>query len=156
MAKRPPPSSKRRILNRRAGFDFHVLQTIEAGIALTGSEVKSLREGRASIEEAYARIIDGEAFLIGANIQTYAPATSFNHDPLRKRKLLLHRREIKRILAKVTQAGHTLIPLSVFFNERGLAKVELALAKGKTYSDKREDIKKREHQRDIDRAMRRK
>ena len=150
-----PRQNERRILNKRARFEYHILDTLEAGIALKGSEVKSLRDGRASIEESYARITNGQVFLIGCNIQIYAPATTRNHDPLRDRKLLLHQREIKKLLAKVTQAGHTLVPLSIFFNDRGLAKVELALVRGKTYADKREDIKKRDHQRDIDRAMRR-
>jgi len=154
MAKKPA-EHQRRVQNRRARHDFHILETLEAGIALTGSEVKSLRDGRASIEEAFARITDNEVYLIDCDIQAYAPATTRNHEPKRKRKLLLHRREIRKLLAKVTQAGHTLIPLTLFFNSRGRAKVELALARGKTHRDKREDIKKREHQRDIDRAMRR-
>jgi SsrA-binding protein len=154
MAKKPR-KPERRILNKRARFEYHILETHEAGIALKGSEVKSLRDGRASIEEAYARIVNGQVVLVGCNIQTYPPATTRNHEPLRDRRLLLHQREIKKLLAKVTQAGFTLVPLSIFFNDRGLAKVELALARGKTYADKREDIKKKEHQRDIDRAMRR-
>jgi len=151
-----PRQNERRILNRRARFEYHILETIEAGIARKGSEVKSLRDGRASIEEAYARIANGRVTLVGCNIQTYPPATTRNHDPLRDRTLLLHQRESKKLLAKVRQAGFTLVPLSIFFNERGLAKVELALARGKTHADKREDIRKRDHQRDIDRAMRRK
>lgn len=150
-----PRQNERRILNKRARFEYHIVDTVEAGVALKGSEVKSLRDGRASIEEAYARIANGEILLIGCNIQTYPPATTRNHDPLRDRKLLLHQREIRKLLAKVTLAGHTLVPLSIFFNDRGLAKVELALVRGKTFSDKREDIKKKDHQRDIDRAMRR-
>jgi SsrA-binding protein len=152
---RKPRQNERRILNKRARYEYHIVETVEAGIALKGSEVKSLRDGRASIEEAYARIANGQVVLIGCNIQTYPPATTRNHDPLRDRRLLLHQREIKKLLGKVTQAGFTLVPLSIFFNERGLAKVELALVRGKTYADKREDIKKRDHQRDIDRAMRR-
>ncbi|MGB9625907.1 MAG: SsrA-binding protein SmpB [Phycisphaerae bacterium] len=155
MAKQPRQND-RRILNRRARYEYHIVETVEAGIVLKGSEVKSLRDGRASIEEAYARIANGQVVLIGCNIQTYPPATTRNHDPLRDRRLLLHHREIRKLLAKVTQAGYTLVPLSIFFNDRGLAKVELALVRGKTHADKREDIRKREHQRDIDRAMRRK
>lgn len=155
MTKKPQESQARRIQNRKARFNFQILETFEAGIVLTGSEVKSLREGRASLDEAYARIDGGEAYLIGCNIQTYAPATSRNHDPLRKRKLLLRRREIARLLAKVTLSGHTLVPLSIFFSDRGLAKVDLALARGKTHGDKREDIRKREDKREMDRAMRR-
>lgn len=151
-----PRQDERRILNRRARYEYHIVETVEAGIVLKGSEVKSLRDGRASIEEAYARIANGQVVLIGCNIQTYPPATTRNHDPLRDRRLLLHHREIRKLLAKVTQAGYTLVPLSIFFNDRGLAKVELALVRGKTHADKREDIRKREHQRDIDRAMRRK
>lgn len=155
MAKKPPASQRRRIQNRKATFEYQILQTVEAGIALMGSEVKSLRAGKASIEEAFARIIDGEVYLFGCNIEPYVNATVIRHEPTRTRKLLLHRREIKKLHSKVTLAGHTLIPLSIFFNDKGLAKLELALARGKTYSDKREDIKKREHGRDIERAMRR-
>ncbi len=155
MSKKPSGPQQRRILNKTARYEYHILQTQESGISLKGTEVKSIREGRASLDEAFALIKDGEIFLVGCNIQTYAPATSNNHDPLRKRKLLLHRNEIKKLYVKVKQAGHTLIPLAIYFNENGIAKVELALAKGKTHADKRESIKKRDHQRDIDRAMRR-
>jgi SsrA-binding protein len=154
MAKHPQ-KPRPAIRNKRARHDYHILETVETGIVLTGSEVKSLRGGKASLEEAFARIDEGEVYLIGCTIQTYAPATDRNHDPVRKRKLLLHRREIRKLLSKVRQTGHTLVPLSLFFNRRGLAKVDLALVKGKTHADKRESIKKREHQRDIDRAMRR-
>lgn len=152
---RKAAEAQRRILNKRAKYDYIVLQTIEAGIVLAGSEVKSLRAGRASLEEAFARIQGDEVFLIGCNIQPYAPATTRNHDPIRKRKLLLHQREIRRLISKVTLAGHTLVPLCIFFNARGLAKVELALVRGKTHHDKRETLKKRDHQREMDRAMRR-
>lgn len=155
MARKPQKDQRRRILNKKARFEYQILETHETGIALRGSEVKSLRDGRASLDEAYARITNGEVFLIGCNIQIYPPATTRNHDPVRNRKLLLHRREILKLLPRVTQPGYTLVPLSLFFNEKGLAKVELALVRGKTHGDKREDIRKRDHQRDIDRAMRR-
>lgn len=155
MAKKDP-TPQRRILNRKARFEYHILETIEAGIALTGSEVKSLREGQASLDEAYARIVNEEAVLLGATIQPYPAANTVRHDPKRPRRLLLHRREIRRLYAKVTQAGHTLVPLSIYFNDRGIAKVELALVRGKSYRDKRESMREREHRREIDRAMRRK
>lgn len=144
-----------RILNRRARFDYEILEKEEAGIALTGSEVKSLRSGRASLEEAYAKIRGTEVFLVGFNISPYPMAGYAQHHPTRERKLLLHRRQIRRWVAKVAQRGLTLIPLAVYFNDRGRIKVELALARGKTHADKRSDIQKREHERDMARAMRR-
>ncbi|GMV97984.1 MAG: SsrA-binding protein [Phycisphaerae bacterium] len=152
MAKKPPESPKR-IVNKKARHNFHVLKTLEAGVVLTGSEVKSLRAGQAQISEAFIRLEGGEASLIGAQIDRYPAATVYNHDPKRKRRLLLHRREIARLEPELAQKGTTLVPLSIYFNDRGLAKVEVALVVGKRAFDKRQDIKKREHQRDIDRAM---
>ena len=144
---------QRRIVNKKARHNYHVLQTVEAGVALTGSEVKSLRQGAAQLTDAFVRINDYEATLYGCQIDRYNPATDHNHEPQRKRRLLLHRREIRKLAAQLDQAGVTLIPLCIYFNERGLAKVELAVAVGKKTFDKRQDLKKRDHQREIDRAM---
>jgi len=143
------------IKNKKARYDFEILETVEAGIALTGSEVKSLRDGKASLDEAYAVIHDGEVFLRGCNISPYPMAGYAQHAPVRPRKLLLHRRQIKRWAGKVTLRGLTIIPLSLYFSDRGLVKVSLGLARGKTHADKRAALKKREHQREIDRTMRR-
>lgn len=142
-----------RIANKKAHFDYEILEKVEAGLVLVGSEVKSLRSGQASLAEAYARIDDGEAWLIGANIQTYPFANIMNHEPLRPRKLLLHRRQIKRLADQTTLRGLTIVPLAIYFS-KGKAKCEIALAKGKTHGDKRETIRRREQQRDIARAMR--
>jgi len=149
------PDNQRRILNKKAHHDYHILATVEAGIILTGSEVKSLRAGQAQLTDSFIRLDGTEVTLIGAQIDRYPPATDRNHDPQRKRRLLLHKREIRKLEPQLTQKGTTLIPLTIYFNDRGLAKVELAVAIGKKTFDKRQDLKKREHQRDIDRAMRR-
>ncbi|MDQ7820467.1 MAG: SsrA-binding protein SmpB [Armatimonadota bacterium] len=140
--------------NRRARFDYHIEDTLEAGLVLTGTEVKSLRAGRASIQEAYARIENGEVWLYHMHIPPYEAGSIFNHDPLRRRKLLLHRHEIRRLAGKVSQKGYTLIPLRVYFS-RGMAKVELALARGKRQYDRRAAIEEREAARRIARALRR-
>lgn len=153
MGKGPPASP--RIVNKKVRYNFEVLERLEAGIALTGSEVKSLRGGMASLNEAYAFIRGGQIFLLDCNISSYPMAGYAQHKPTRERKLLLHRREIRKWEAKVTQKGLTVVPTAIYFNERGLAKVELALARGKTHADKREDIKRRDDQREIDREMRR-
>jgi SsrA-binding protein len=150
-----PPENQRRILNKKARHDYHILATLEAGIALTGSEVKSLRAGQAQLTDSFVRIDGSRVTLIGAQIDRYPPATDRNHDPQRKRRLLLHKREIVKLGPQLAQKGTTLVPLTIYFNDRGLAKIELGLAIGKKTFDKREDLKKREHQRDIDRAMRR-
>lgn len=152
MAKTRQTDSKR-IVNSKARFNYLFLERMEVGIALLGTEVKSLRAGDASLDEAFARIERGEVFLYGCHIKPYEQGNQNNHEPLRPRKLLLHRREIMRLLGKVTQRGLTLVPLKIYFNKRGLAKVELALAKGKTHVDKRHDIKKRDHEREMARAM---
>jgi len=136
--------------NRKARFDYEIVDTFEAGIALVGSEVKSLRQKKVSIQEAYARIEKGEVFLTGMNISVYEKANRFNHDPLRERKLLLHRQEIKRLIGKVQERGFTLIPLRLYF-KNGKAKVELGLAKGKARYDKRRDIQKRDMDRELQR-----
>jgi SsrA-binding protein len=153
MTKRPV--SSRRITNRKASFRFEILEKIEAGIALTGSEVKSLRAGKASLEEAFAMVREGEAFLRDCNISPYENAGYAQHQPTRERRLLLHRREIRKLHAKLTQQGLTLIPLEIHFNDRGRVKVLLAVCKGKKLHDKRTDLKRKEHQRDMDRAMKR-
>lgn len=153
MAKRPTESP--RITNKKVRFDFEVLETLEAGIALTGSEVKSLRSGKASLEESYAHLRQGELYLVGCNISPYPMAGYAQHEPTRDRKLLLHRRELHKWEKRVTQRGLTIVPVEIYFNERGLAKVRVALARGKTGSDKRETIKKRDERRDIERELRR-
>jgi len=141
--------------NRRARFDYEIVDTWEAGIQLMGPEVKSLREGRVNLGDAFATVFRGEAWLEKMHISPYEPATRANpSDPQRRRKLLLHRQEINRMDHKVTEKGLTLIPLTVYFR-RGRAKVELALARGKHRHDKRETIKRREGDREARRAMRR-
>lgn len=139
-------------LNRRARHDYHLEELLEAGIQLTGSEVKSLRQGRASLQEAYAKVRGGEVWLVNLHIAPYEQAGPFNHDPLRPRKLLLHKAQIRRLVGKVKERGYTLVPVRVYFR-RGLAKVELALARGKKQYDKRADIRKREAERQIARAL---
>jgi SsrA-binding protein len=141
--------------NRRARHDYHIEETLEAGIVLTGTEVKSVRAGRASINESYAAEQHGEMFLVNAHIPEYSHAPkAANHEPTRPRKLLLHRREISKLLGAIKQKGRTIVPLSIFFNPRGLAKVELALATGKHTYDKRQTIKDRDWGRQKARLMR--
>jgi len=140
--------------NRRARFEYFIEETFEAGIALSGTEVKSLRGGEGSIAEAYADVRGGEAWLINANIPEFSHGNRHNHEPKRPRKLLLHAREIEKLLGAVERKGMTLVPLSVYFNGRGRAKVELALAKGKQAHDKRQTVKDRDWQRDKARVMR--
>jgi SsrA-binding protein len=138
--------------NRRALHEYHILDTLECGIVLTGTEVKSLRDGSCSLEDAYAKLEDGEVWLIGSDIPEYAMGNRLNHKPKRKRKLLLHRREIDKFAGKASQRGYTLVPLRMYFKE-GRAKVELAVARGKQSHDKRQDVKKAEANREIRRAM---
>lgn len=138
--------------NKKAHFDYHIEERYEAGIALAGTEVKALREGRASLKDSYADVQGGELFLVNCHISPYSCGNIQNHDPLRKRKLLLHAREIKRLAGRVTERGYTLIPLRLYF-KNGLAKVELGLARGKKQVDRREDIKRREAKREIERAF---
>jgi SsrA-binding protein len=155
---RPKPSAfdKKKIVaeNRRARFDYFIEETFEAGIALSGTEVKSLRFGEGSIAESYAEVRDGQCWLINANIPEFSHGNRFNHEPKRMRKLLLHAREIEKFVGAVERKGMTLIPLSVYFNSRGRAKVELALAKGKQTHDKRQTMKDRDWQRDKARLLR--
>jgi SsrA-binding protein len=138
--------------NRRARHDYHLLERVEAGIALTGTEVKSLRDGRASLQRAFGDVRGGEIYLVGAHIAEYAQGNLANHDPDRDRKLLLHRREIDSLAGKVQERGLTLIPTRLYFKD-GRAKVELALARGKEMRDKRRDIAQRDAQRQIERAL---
>jgi SsrA-binding protein len=138
--------------NRKARHEYEIDETIEAGLALVGSEVKSIRDGTVTLIDAYASVEGGEAWLHQLEIGVYAFAHARNHEPRRRRKLLLHRREIDRLVAKVREKGYTLIPLSLY-EKRGRVKVELALVHGKQEYDRREDVKKREAQREMDRAM---
>jgi SsrA-binding protein len=140
-------------VNRRARHDYFIEETVEAGLVLTGSEVKSLRAGKAQLKDSHARVQRGEVWLFNAHISEYAAAAQFGHDPTRSRKLLLHRREIERLIGKVKERGLTLIPLRLYF-KHGRAKVELGLARGKKLYDKRASIKERETKREVDRAMR--
>jgi SsrA-binding protein len=140
--------------NRRARFDYAIEDKFEAGLQLQGTEVKSLRAGEGSIAESYAEIRDGQAWLVNANIPEFSHGNRFNHEPKRPRKLLLHQREIERLTGAVERKGMTLVPLTVYFNAKGRAKIELALAKGRQTKDKRDYIKDRDWQRDKARIMR--
>ena len=140
--------------NRRARFDYHIEDTFEAGLALQGTEVKALRAGHATIAESYAEVRDNAVWLINANVPEYSHGNRLNHEPKRPRKLLLHSREINRLFGAVERKGMTLVPLSIYFNGQGRAKVELALAKGKQAHDKRATIKDRDWKRDKARLMR--
>ena len=140
-------------LNRKATHDYHVLKTVEAGLALLGSEIKSIRDGRVSIREAYVRPRDGELWLTGAHIAQYPPAAMRNHEPTRDRKLLLHKKQIRELAREVDAQGVTLIPLRLYL-KNGKAKLEIALAKGKRKYDKRQDIAKRDAERQMQRALR--
>ncbi|MGE0756085.1 MAG: SsrA-binding protein SmpB [Pirellulaceae bacterium] len=154
---RRPTGTERTIAeNRKARHRFAVLETLECGVALVGSEVKSLREGKVSLDEAYGRVRDNEVWLVGCDIPEYRNATLWNHEPKRPRKLLMHQREKDRFAGRAKEKGLTLVPLKLYFNERGIAKVLLALCRGKQTHDKREDLKKAATQRDIQRAMRHK
>lgn len=142
--------------NKKAWHEYEIVEKVEAGMTLAGTEVKSLRDRQCDLEGAFARILDGECWLMGCKIAPYAQGGYVNHDPLRKRKLLLHRAQIKKIRIKLEQRGFTLIPLSVYFNARGLAKVELGLAHGKRQFDKRRTITEHQQKRDLDRSLKRK
>jgi len=140
--------------NRRARFDYFIENTFEAGLSLTGTEVKSLRNGRANIAESYAAVEGREIVLVNANIPEYGPANRFNHDPRRPRKLLLHRKEIDKLIGAVQREGRTLTPLKLYFNDKGRVKLELALAIGKKAHDKRATIAERDWKREQGRLMR--
>jgi len=140
--------------NRKARFNYAIEDSVEAGVALTGTEVKSIRTGKVTIAESYADARDGEIWLVNANIPEYLQANRFNHAPKRPRKLLLHKKQINKLIGAVEREGMTLIPLKLYFNEQGRAKIELALAKGKKLHDKRETEKKRDWAREKGRLMR--
>ena len=146
------PARKDSAQNRKALHEYEILDRYEAGIALTGTEVKGLRESGAMIREAYAQVIDGEVFLVGAHISDYGPAGGRGHDPQRTRRLLLHRREIDKIAGKLAEKGVTLIPLRMYFNDDGRAKIELGVGRGRTQYDKRVAIKDKEMKRELSRA----
>lgn len=141
------------IVNRKARHDYHIVESMEAGIALSGAEVKSIREGKISLQDAYARIKKGEVWLIGLHISPYKNLNTFEaYNPERDRKLLLHKRQIAKLAATVSEKGLTLLPLKIYFT-RGLAKLELGVGKGKKLYDKREDLKRKEAQREMERAL---
>ena len=145
-------SIKTVVRNRKARHEYHVLETYEAGLVLQGTEVKSLRQGRANLQDSYARFDRGELWLLNLHISPYEKGNRFNHDPLRPRKLLLNHRELRKLVGSVEQQGLTLVPLDIYF-KRGIAKATIALVRGKQLHDKREDLKKREHQRDVEREF---
>ena len=154
MAAKPERAFKVVADNRKARFNYQIGEVFEAGVALTGSEVKSLRAGKATIAEAYADARGGEIWLINSNIPEYLQASRFNHAPKRARKLLLHKRQINKLIGAVEREGYTLVPLKLYFNAKGRAKVEIALARGKKLHDKRETLKKRSWERERGRLMR--
>lgn len=144
--------TKAAVTNRQARYNYHILESLEAGIELKGTEVKSLREGKVSLKDSFARVDDGEVFLYNCHISPYEFGNIANVEPTRPRKLLLHKNQISRLVGQVSQKGFTLIPLKIYF-KRGLAKVELALAQGKVQYDKRETIRKRETARELRRTL---
>jgi SsrA-binding protein len=138
--------------NKKARHDYHIVDTFEAGIVLQGSEVKSCRQGSVNLKDSYGRIVRGEIFLVNAHISQYRFANRFNHEPVRNRKLLFHKQEIKKFYGKLRERGLSLIPLAMYFNERGKVKVEMALARGKKQHDKREEIKRKDLKREMQRS----
>jgi SsrA-binding protein len=154
MAEKQPRPFKIIAENRKARFNYEIGEVVEAGIALTGTEVKSLRQGKATIAESYADAKNGEIWLVNANIPEYLQASRFNHAPKRPRKLLLHRRQIDKLAVAVEREGMTIVPLKMFFNGKGRAKIEIALGRGKKLHDKRETEKKRSWDREKGRLMR--
>lgn len=143
----------REFRNKRAFFEYHILEKYEAGIALRGTEVKSIREGNVNLAESFARVMEGELFLVNCHIPEYRAGGWTNHDPRRPRKLLIHRRELDRLVGKIELKGLTLVPLRLYFNARGYAKVEIGVAKGKKLHDKRSAVKERESEREIRRQL---
>ncbi|MBD2699661.1 SsrA-binding protein SmpB [Spirosoma sp. BT702] len=139
------------VRNRRASFEYVFLETYTAGIVLTGTEIKSIRQGKVNLQDAYCLILNDEMFIRQMSISVYTEGTHYNHEPLRERKLLLTKREIKRLTEKLKDQGLTIVPIRLFTNERGFAKIEIALAKGKKLYDKRESIKERDVERDMQR-----
>lgn len=141
------------ILNRRARFEFEILEELEAGMVLTGTEIKSLRSSKASIAESFCQIIDGELYIINMMIDEYKLGTYYNHKSKRERKLLVHKKELTKLDRKLKDAGNTIVPLKLYINEKGKAKVLIALARGKKLFDKRESIKDRDNKRNLDRIL---
>ncbi len=139
--------------NRKARHDYFVLETVEAGIVLTGTEVKSARLGRVNLQDSYATMSRGEIFLLHAHISPYAQGNRANHDPYRTRKLLLHRRELDGLVGRMRERGMTIVPLRMYFNDRGLCKVQIGVCRGKKLYDKREDLKTRDAKREMERAL---
>ena len=140
--------------NKKARHDYFIDETYQAGISLTGTEIKSVRAGKVSMKESYAKLEHGEVILYGMNISPYEQGNRFNVDPLRPRKLLLHKREIRKILGATTEEGKTVVPLQMYINEKGLAKVDIAIARGKKLYDKRDDMARKDADRKMERAMR--
>lgn len=154
MARKAAGPGRIAVQNRKARHNYFIEETIEAGIVLVGTEVKSLRDGRGNISEAFATDQNGELWLVNAHVSPYGPASRFGHDPKRPRKLLLHHRQLDRLLGAIQREGATLVPLSIYFNDRGIAKVELGLASGKKKHDKRASEKERDWQREKGRVLR--
>lgn len=152
MAKKNSPKDKPLAQNKKASHDYHILDTIEAGIVLTGTEIKSIRAARINLKDGFAQIKDGEAWLMNVHISLYDQGNQFNHDPLRNRKLLLHKKQINQLAGEISKKGVTLVPLKVYI-KNGFAKVLLGLAQGKHDYDKRESIKKRDQEREIRRTL---
>jgi SsrA-binding protein len=148
----PEAGTKTVVQNRKARHEYHILDTWEAGIALQGTEVKALRQGRANLQDSFARITGGEMWLYNLHISPYEQGNRFNHDPLRPRKLLMHRNELRKLVGQVEQKGLTIVPLDIHFS-RGIAKINLALVRGKQLHDKRQTLKERDDQRDMQRAF---
>ncbi|NDH64237.1 MAG: SsrA-binding protein SmpB [Alphaproteobacteria bacterium] len=155
MAKKPEPGQTVVAQNRKARHNYFIEETFEAGLSLTGTEVKSLRGGRSTIAESYVTAIEGEAWLVNATIPEYASGNRFNHEPRRARKLLLHRSQVNKLIGAIQREGRTVVPLQVYFNEKGRAKLEIALALGKKAHDKRATIKERDWQRQRSRLLNR-
>jgi SsrA-binding protein len=147
-------SQQLNIKNKRAFFDFEIMDTYTAGLMLTGTEIKSIRNGKAHINEAFCQIKKGELFIINMYVDVYEFGSYLNHEPRRARKLLLNKREVKQIVKKITEKGLTVIPIKIFLSERGLAKIEVAVAKGKKTHDKRQSIKSKDIKRETDRVVR--
>ncbi len=155
MAKKPEPGQTVVAQNRKARHNYFIEETFEAGLSLTGTEVKSLRGGRSTIAESYVTALDGEAWLVNATIPEYAGGNRFNHEPRRPRKLLLHRSQVNKLIGAIQRQGRTVVPLQIYFNEKGRAKLEIALALGKKAHDKRASIKERDWQRQRSRLLNR-
>ena len=153
MAQKEDPNTKVVASNRKAFHDYSIEEEIEAGLILKGTEVKSLREGRVNLREAYATVARGKAILHNCHIGEYSHGNIMNHEPLRTRGLLLHKKQIQKLIGKVQQKGLTIVPLRIYFNVRGIAKIELGLARGKKHYDRRESVKRREADREMERAM---